>query len=67
MAATGSWVGVKGAISELIFACELLVNTRSHFAFTRPGASSTGQDNRIVFGVRKVGACLYGANDTETE
>lgn len=63
----GSWVGVKGAISDLLFACEVQVDPNWLFPSTRPGTSTTGEHDRVVVAVRKIRGCSAGANETEIE
>lgn len=59
----GSWVGMKGAINDLIFAC----SNPGSIPTTRPGTSTTGERDRIVLAVQKVRGCSAGTNETESE
>ena len=66
ISAIGSWLGVKLAINELLFACEVRVDSRITFPVTRPGTSSTGQDNRILVEVSRTTGYL-GVNETDID
>ena len=63
--ATASWVGIKGAISELLLACEARRYERHYFSATRPGRSSTGQDDAIIFSIYRTPGYPALVNETD--
>ena len=65
--AIGSWLGVKLAINELLFACEVRVDSKFTFPVSRPGFSSTGQNDRILVEVSRRTEYLGRPNETDID